>query len=431
MLPVARLPATRPRFAPLPALTLVVVAALGLAGAGLPGGGLVRGFAARAQPVASLDDPAETRRALAEARQQGAAAQRRAEALEARAVAAGAAAARSAAAAAAAAARIQQAEAGVAAQQATIALLDRQRGLLRARLAEQQRPMVRLTGALQRLARRPLVFTLFRPGSVRDTMHLRAMLATMLPEVSRRTAGLRAELDRRRALRAAAAAAIVDLRREQRDLAGRRATLAALETRQRLAARQTAGIADRESERALALAEEARDLGALSVALGKAGELRGQLARLPGPVMRPARPGEARAAAPDPVAPPAAAAAPRPAFVFPVQGRLVAGFGEARAGAPVSRGIALAARPGAQAIAPGAGRVVFAGPYRGYGQIVIIDHGQGWTSLVTGLAQLTTSVGAELVGGSPLGTAGPGRPVVSLELRRQGEPVNPIEVARP
>ena len=63
--------------------------------------------------------------------------------------------------------------------------------------------------------------------------------------------------------------------------------------------------------------------------------------------------------------------------------------------------------------------------------IVIIDHGQGWTSLVTGLAQLTTAVGAELVAGSPLGTAGPGRPVVSLELRRQGEPVNPIEVARP
>ncbi|MDE2621124.1 MAG: peptidoglycan DD-metalloendopeptidase family protein, partial [Sphingomonadales bacterium] len=340
------------------------------------------------------------------------------------------AAARSAAAAAAAAARIQQAEAGVAAQQATIALLDRQRGLLRARLAEQQRPMVRLTGALQRLARRPLVFTLFRPGSVRDTMHLRAMLATMLPEVSRRTAGVRAELDRRRALRAAAAAAIVDLRREQRDLAGRRAALAALETRQRLAARQTAGIADRESERALALAEEARDLGALSVALGKAGELRAELARLPGPVMRPARPDEARAALPDPVAP-ATAAAARPAFVFPVQGRLVAGFGEARPGVPVSRGIALAARPGAQAIAPGAGRVVFAGPYRGYGQIVIIDHGQGWTSLVTGLAQLTTAVGAELVGGSPLGTAGPGRPVVALELRRQGEPVNPIEVARP
>ncbi|MFC3592857.1 murein hydrolase activator EnvC family protein, partial [Novosphingobium piscinae] len=332
--------------------------------------------------------------------------------------------------AAAAAARIQQAEAGVAAQQATIALIDRQLEALRARLAIQQRPLVRLTGALQRLARRPLVFTLFQPGSVRDTMHLRAMLTTMLPEVARRTAGVRAELDRRRALRADADAAIQRLTQERRDLARHRAELAALETRQRLAARQTAGIADRESERALALAEQARDLGALSEALGKAGALRETLAALPGPVMRPASPDLARPARLEPTIG-AAPAAPPPAFVFPVQGRLVAGFGEALPGAPLSRGVALAARPGAQAIAPAAGRVAFAGPYRGYGQIVIIDHGAGWTSLITGLAQLSVDVGTALVTGSPLGTAGPGRPVVALELRRQGVPVNPLEVVRP
>ncbi|HEY6868397.1 MAG TPA: peptidoglycan DD-metalloendopeptidase family protein, partial [Novosphingobium sp.] len=117
-------------------------------------------------------------------------------------------------------------------------------------------------------------------------------------------------------------------------------------------------------------------------------------------------------------------------FLLPVQGRLVAGFGEARPGAPLSRGIALAARPGAQAVAPGAGRVVFAGPYRGYGWIAIIDHGQGWTSLVTGLARLAVSVGNEVVAGSPLGTAGAGRPVVTLELRRQGQPVTPLDFAR-
>ena len=232
------------------------------------------------------------------------------------------------------------------------------------------------------------------------------------------------------AMRAAADAAIGRLRQEQRDLTARRTELAALETRQRLSARQSAGIADRESERALSLAEQARDLGALSDALGQAGQLREQLAALPGPVIRPARPGEARPAPADPVASPTLAA-PRPDFVFPVQGRLVAGFGEARPGAPVSRGVALAARSGAQAIAPGPGRVAFAGPYRGFGQIVIIDHGGGWTSLVTGLGQLSVNVGADVLAGSPIGTAGPGRPIVALELRRQGQPVNPLDVARP
>ena len=73
------------------------------------------------------------------------------------------------------------------------------------------------------------------------------------------------------------------------------------------------------------------------------------------------------------------------------------------------------------------GRVAFAGLYRGFGQIVIVDHGQGWTSLVTGLGQAAVSVGDTVVAGSPLGTAGPGRPVVTLELRREGQPVNPLD----
>jgi murein hydrolase activator len=145
-------------------------------------------------------------------------------------------------------------------------------------------------------------------------------------------------------------------------------------------------------------------------------------------VMRPANPQAAQVAAAERPSPSATAGAP--SFVMPVQGRLIAGFGAAAPGTPLSRGIALAARAGAQAVAPSAGRVAFAGPYRGYGSIIIIDHGGGWTSLVTGLAQIDVSVGQSVVAGSPLGMAGPGRPVVSLELRRDGKPVNPLDFAR-
>ena len=387
------------------------------------------GYAVFAQQDAGYTDPADTRRALAEAQQQGAAARARAEQLEAAASAAGAAAERSAAEAAAAAARIQQAEADVAAQTATMALIDHQREALRIRLAERQQPLLRLTAALQRLARRPLLFTLLRPGSVRDAMHMRALLATMLPEVTRRTADLRGELDRGRVLRENAAATIERLRTEQANLGQRRAALAALETQQRLAARQSAGVADRESERALALAEQVSDLGALADNLGRAGALRDELARLPGPIMRPNQPAEASGLPLD-TAPPAIAARPALAVLLPVQGRLVAGFGADLPGQPRSRGVAIAAQAGAQVISPGAGRVAFAGAYRGFGQIVIVDHGGGWTSLVTGLAQLDVGVGNELVAGSPLGSAGPGRPVVTLELRHDGQPVNPLDFAK-
>jgi len=396
--------------------------ALGLAG--------LAALGVSAQQTASYADAGEARQALAEARAQQAAASARADALEAQARASGEAAQRSAAEAAAAAARIQQAEAAAAAGQVEVALIERQREALRARLAERQQPLVRLTAALQRLARRPLLFALFRPGSVRDAMHLRAILATMVPQVSQSTAGLRAELDRARRLARQAEASVAALRREQAELATRRADLAALEARQRLAARQSAGDADREAERALALAEQARDLDSLAGTLGRAGALRDQLALLPGPVLRPARPAES-AALPGPApAGEAAPARPAPAFLLPVQGRIVAGFGAQLPGAPVSRGIGIGARSGAQAVAPGAGRIVFAGPYAGYGQIAIIDHGGGWTSLITGLAQLGVRVGDQVLAGSPLGTAGMGRPVVSMELRRDGQPVNPLDFGK-
>ena len=208
--------------------------------------------------------------------------------------------------------------------------------------------------------------------------------------------------------------------------------LAAMETRQRLAARQSAGIADREAERALALAEQARDLGALADDLGRAGQLSDELAALPGPVMR-----HAAGAAPGPLLAGDGGAAPRPAalaatpqFLLPVQGRIVAGFGEGQQGTPRSRGVGIAPAAGAQAVAPAPGRVAFAGIYRGFGQIAIIDHGQGWTSLVTGLAALSVGVGDLVVSGSPLGRAGPGHPVVTLELRHDGQPVNPLDYAR-
>jgi septal ring factor EnvC (AmiA/AmiB activator) len=260
------------------------------------------------------------------------------------------------------------------------------------------------------------------------------MLATVTPEIANRTAALRGELDQARAIAAQSRAAVDTLQLEQGELAARQTQLAAIEGRQRVAALQSAGSAGREAERALALAEQARDLGSLADDLGRAGRLRDELAALPGPVLRPAQgvpAGPVTAALP--VSDGEAAAPPvrtNLRFMLPVQGRIVAGFGAAVQGQPRSRGLSIAVRPDALAIAPAAGRIVFAGPWRGFGQIVIVDHGHGWTSTVTGLARLGVTVGQDVVGGSPLGSAGPGRPVIGTELRQGGEAVNPLDFAR-
>ena len=390
----------------------------------LPALALALGGAAPDAPLA--DDPTETRAALRDALAESRAAQARSARLERAAESARDAAERTAREAAALAARIQQAEAAIAVAETRLALATRERAALREELGREQQPVVHLTAALQQFSRRPLALSVLRPGSVQDAVYLRAMLDSAVPQVQARTAGLRARLARSRALREEALAAASDLRAEQSRLAARRSELAALETRQRLASRAASGNADREAERALALAEEARDLDALMDELTRAGGLRARLAALPGPLLRPARPEDARLAgveeAPSPQ--PSFAGAPAP-YLLPVTGRTVLGFGALR-GESASSGVTLAPRPGAQVVAPAAGRVAFAGPYRGYGRIVIIEHAGGWTSLVTGLARSDVSVGERLVAGAPLGIAAQARPQITLELRREGVPVNPL-----
>jgi len=220
-------------------------------------------------------------------------------------------------------------------------------------------------------------------------------------------------------------AAAATLQAEEATLASRREELAEAETRQRLAARAAGRTASREAERALALAEEVRDLDGLVDELDRAAALRSQLAALPGPRLRPARPEDGQlSAAPAPSAS-ASPARALPALMLPVAGRMVTGFGAPLPAGP-SRGITLAPIGGAQVVAPAAGRVAFAGPYRGYGRIVIIEHPGGFTSLITGMARSDVEVGEELASGAPLGVAGPTDPNVTLELRQDGEPVNPL-----
>lgn len=379
-------------------------------------------------------DPAdlpEARSALREAQVAARAAQARSALLQRRAAAARNAAERAAREVAALAAQVQLAEASIRAAEARLELARREYGALREELGREQQPIVHLTGALQQFSRRPLVLSVLQPGSVGDLVHLRALLDGALPRIEERTADLRARLARARQLREEARSAADALRGEQADLIARRRKLAATEARQRLASREAEIGADREAERALALAEEARDLDALVGELRRAGVLRRRLAALPGPALRPARPEDGA-----PPAPPAAAlpelptSAPPAPYLLPVTGRTVLGFGASPSpGAASSRGLTLAPRPGAQVVAPAAGRVAFAGPYRGYGRIVIIEHEGGWTSLVTGLARTEVAVGERLVAGAPLGVAPAASPEVTLELRREGEPVNPLRFA--
>lgn len=386
-----------------------------LATAGVVMAGLLTASALAAQ--AGVDDD---RARLREAKAQSIAAQLRADFLERAAADERDEAAKARGREAAVAARIQRAEADIAAAHARITIIRRLLAEQRALLAQKQRPIVRLVAALQSLARRPTIVSLVQPGSVNDLVHVRAVLGNVLPQVRDRTTDVRAALARTRRLESGEALAAAALREGRGRLEAERLALTRLEAGHRLKSRALGRDALFESDRAIALGERARDIVDLMDQLGNEATTRADLETLPGPSPRPLRPGE--------VASPVAALAwseRSPPYRLPVAGRVVAGLGEISDAGVRSRGLTIAPAAGALVVAPAAGRIVFARAFRGYGQVVIIDHGGGWTSLVARLGSIAVATGDRVSQGTPIGRAtNDDAPRITVELRRRDRAID-------
>jgi septal ring factor EnvC (AmiA/AmiB activator) len=369
---------------------------------------------------------ADAQRSLLNARAQADEARHRSEDLDRRAASAQVEADRARDRAAAVAARIQLAEADLRAGQARIAIVTVLQARQSRRLAERQAPIARLVAGLQSIARRPPVLALLQPGTIADAVHMRIVLASALPVIAERTAGLRAELAKSRALRRDAETARNALLATRAQLTERRAELARLEATKRIASRQFRDTAAMESDRALAMGENARDIVDLMQRIEDSGTIRASLMTLPGPSIRPAQPGEAAL----PLAQTASRSGGLSAYRLPVVGEIVTGFGEVSDSGVRSRGLTIATEAGAAVIAPANGRVAFAGPFRDYGNILIIDHGAGWTSLITHMRRLSVGVGETVHQGDPIGIAAPGKPQITIELRRGDRAVDVAALLR-
>lgn len=367
---------------------------------------------ALALPVQSQTLP-DQRQRLAAARRDAAIATRKADDLARRAAAERDAADKARAEEAALAARVTAAEATLAAARARQAIVA---GLLadqQQALGSAQAPVARLLAALTALARRPTMVAIAQPGSVDDLVHVRAVLGGALPIVQAKTQSVREQIVRTRALQHDAALAAVALRDGRAQLEANRIALARLEADHRRRSQALVRGAMSESDRALALGERARDLVDALDEGDVAQATAADLARLAGPAPRPLAPGTVMPA------PPAGA------YRLPVRGRLVTGLDELSDAGVRSRGLTFAVAAGAPVVAPAAGVVRYVRPFRGYGTIVILDHGDGWISLVTGLGAAGVVVGQRLGTGASLGRAGRGEdPRITVELRRRGRPMD-------
>ncbi|WP_380878736.1 membrane protein [Sphingomonas sp. DBB INV C78] len=328
-------------------------------------------------------------------------------------------AAKARAAEAALATRVLATEAEIATAEVEVRRIAQLRATQRARLADQQAPIIRLTAALQTMARRPPALALVQPGSLSDVVHVRALLDAQLPAIGQRTAGLRQEVSRGLQLQHQADLAAGELRTSRQRMQDERTQLAKVEAQQQIRAQALTDDSLDQSDRALALGEEARNLSDLIGRLDAQAGTRDRLAALPGPVLRPPVPGHSP---PPPQA--ETASETRLTYRLPVNGKLLRGLGEISEAGIRARGLTIGARADALVVAPARGRIAYAGPFRGYGNIVIIEHGGGWTSLVTGLSTLRAEVGEAVDQGSPVGRAHGGTSGVTVELRRGGQPID-------
>ena len=111
----------------------------------------------------------------------------------------------------------------------------------------------------------------------------------------------------------------------------------------------------------------------------------------------------------------------------PARGPVVTAYGEQMSKGVTSKGIIIKTRSQAQVISPYDGTVIFAGPFRGYGNLIIIEHGQGYLSLLAGLEEVDCELGQMLLAGEPVGQmpeSGDAR--LYVELRKDNHPVNPL-----
>lgn len=319
-----------------------------------------------------------------------------------------------------------------------------QEGAIRRSLESRRGLLAEVLGGLQRLGRAPPPALLVRPGDLLDTLRSAILLGAVTPVLQDEAKKLVADLGELARLKSAIAADRAVLQAEYTALADQRDRLSALiQARQERLASVEQDMR-RERSRGERLGQEAQTLRDLVARLDEEAaraERREAEARAAAEAeVRETRQriAEAEQAEPTRLAPRRSFAELRGTLIRPAAGRVVQEFGGPDGSGGAMRGAAIGTRPRAVVTTPAEGTVVFAGPFRSYGRVLIINAGGGYYLLLAGMDVIQVEVGQFLLAGEPvaqmgevaapaaaLGVVEPDSPVLYVELRKDGTPVDP------
>jgi septal ring factor EnvC (AmiA/AmiB activator) len=265
-------------------------------------------------------------------------------------------------------------------------------------------------------------------------------LGAVLPEMRQQTQVLVADLGEMVKLRASIADERVSLARDLAALADDRQRMTILMEQRQKQQSDTEMALSAERQRAIQLGRQADTVKDLIAKLeqGLDPATRTQRAR-PGDEKKSSdsRPDLAALKDPGRLTPAVAFTAAKGMLPLPVNGVRIREFNAPDGMGGSEKGLSVASRPGAQVTAPCDGWVVYAGPFRNYGQLLILNAGGGYHVLLAGMERISVDLGQFVVTGEPVAVMGgrvqtagalaigSGQPVLYVEFRRDGSPVDP------
>ena len=300
-------------------------------------------------------------------------------------------------------------------------------------LRKRRKQMGGVLQALQRVAQYPPEAVIVQPTSPGDTVRTAILLRSTMPKLARHALVLSDDLSALAFNQQQAQRHSEELNEANIELQGQRKLLRTLLGRKSRLHRRTdakTAIVDRKAK---VLSKEARSLRDLMHRLNelkkqrKAQEKAQKLAKKQGrkPAVVVAEPPADYTGKPIDIA--------KGKLPFPAVGDVKALFGQTGTSGLTHKGVIISVMSEAQVIAPYEGRVAFTGLFRGYGRLLIIEHGAGYHTLLAGMGRIDVIVGQWLLGGEPVGIMGRiqtknkrRKPSLYLELRRGGQPINPL-----
>lgn len=286
-----------------------------------------------------------------------------------------------------------------------------------AALAEHRSDMSTLLGALERLSVEPRETLVLGWRSPMDTVITAQLLGFAMPPIEAKATRLRADLDDIARLRTQALQQRQDIAAATEKLKIARGSLEELVALKAGMRQTTDEERTAATERVRALTQQADDLRDLLAALPPA--------PTPPPGSGASLTATLRLEQPKDLKP---FPSKRAGVTLPVRGVIVTRFGEPGPDGGISQGVYFETLPEAQIVAPHDGQILFRGPFRGYGQILLMEHPGGYLTLLAGLGRTDVVVGQWLLAGEPVGiTESPkdGKARLYVELRRNDHPIDP------